>query len=76
MSRENIVAQGPLNKETYAVCFKTRSGLRAYQYDMVDGLQIAAGADPRYYAGQEIDGWSVIEALGQNIEDVAELLAA
>ena len=75
MSRSNIVAQGPINKETYVVVFKTRGGYRAYSYDMVDGLQIAAGADPHHYQGEEVNAWAVLKALGENVEDLAEVLA-
>jgi hypothetical protein len=75
MSRSNIKAQGPLNKETYVVVFQTRNGYRAYTFDMVSGLQIAAGADPRYYQGEEVDAIAVLKALGENVEDIAELLA-
>lgn len=75
MSRSNITAQGPLNKETYVVVFKTRNSYRAYTYDMIDGIQIAAGADPHNYQGTEVDAWAVIKALGENVEDLVEVLA-
>jgi hypothetical protein len=74
MSRSNITAQGPL-KETYVVVFKTRNGYRAYTFDMIDGLQIAAGADPRYYQGEEVDAIAVLKALGENVGDLVEVLA-
>jgi hypothetical protein len=75
MSRSNIIAMGPISKETFVVAFKTRSGLRAYSYDMADGLLIAVGGDPVHYQGSEVDAWTVIEALGQNAEDLVEVLA-
>jgi hypothetical protein len=75
MSRSNIVAQGPVNKEVYVVVFQSRNGYRAYQYDMVDGLQIAAGGDPHNYQGEEVDALTVLKLLGETVEDLAEVLA-
>lgn len=74
MSRSNIVAMGPISKEVFVV-FKSRGGYRAYSYDMADGLQIAAGADPVHYQGTEVNAWAVLKALGENVEDFAEALA-
>jgi hypothetical protein len=75
MSRSNIVAMGPISKEVFVVVFKSRGGYRAYSYDMTDGLLIAAGGDPVHYQGTEVDAWAVLKALGENVEDLAEVLA-
>lgn len=75
MSRSNIEAMGPISRETFVVVFQSRDGYRAYSYDMADGLLIAGGGDPAHYQGTQVDAWAVLNALGQNIEDLAEVLA-
>ena len=73
MSKENIIAQGWASKDEYIVTFRTRDGVRSYQYDRVDGLQIMAGSDPHNFNGQEVSTMTAFQDLAENVEDLAEI---
>jgi hypothetical protein len=74
VSRDNIIFSGFVTKDRYVVVFNARSGPRAYEFDAVDGLAIAAGGDPAHYSGEEVSAATVLANVGENAEDLAELL--
>lgn len=74
MSRSNIVGMGWASKDAFIVTFRTRDGVRAYQYDRFSGIAIMARADPHNYSGDEVSVVTVFEDVAENVEDLAELL--
>jgi hypothetical protein len=74
MSTKNITRQYP-TQQGYIVVFETSRGERAYMYTLSAGAQIALGADPRNYGGQEIDESGLgINSLAEFAEGAAEAL--
>lgn len=73
MSKSNIVGMGWASKDAFVVTFKTRDGVRAYQYDRFSGLAIMAGADPHNFNGERVSVMTVLQDVAEDAEDLIEV---
>jgi hypothetical protein len=75
MSEGNILGTQVAVDGVY-VTFKVHGaeGMRTYKYGLVDGAQIIAGADPKNYPGERVDGPSTGSLAGE-LEDAEEVSA-
>jgi hypothetical protein len=75
MSRANITASIPTTSAVF-VWFSLRNGETiVYKFNLMEGLAILAGADPKDYSGEQVsEGEALLEISETVIEGAALLL--